>query len=96
MVQLRVMTDDHGEGEEVLALLEPLLQACTALVVSEPTELHHRGGGLRVVYTVLPAPNATTVRVQVERDDPPAGPARGAGRRTPVRAPRRQALPPGS
>ncbi|MFE5730209.1 hypothetical protein ACFQ7A_04755 [Streptomyces sp. NPDC056528] len=81
MVQIRVMSDDKALGEKVLAVLLPLLEACTALEAGEPTRLRHREGGLRVVLDVkLARPG----RVTVERDDSP--PAR------PVEWP---ALPPG-
>jgi hypothetical protein len=87
MVQLRVMTDDRDTGERVLGILEPLLRSCTALVVSERTNLNHRGGGLRVTYEVVLNPGATTVRVDqevtVERAD------------TPQRRPSRRSLPRG-
>lgn len=76
MVQLRVMTDDRQRGEEVLELLVPLLGACTALRVSEPTELRHRGGGLRVVLDVQPAGGPA---VRVEREGTPPATA-SAGR----------------
>ncbi|MFD8146098.1 hypothetical protein [Streptomyces sp. NPDC059708] len=81
MVQLRVMTDDAALGEEVLAVLVPLLRACTALRVGEPTRLTHRGGGLRVVLDVQPADPSP---VRVERVTPPDSPRRRA----------RAALPP--
>lgn len=93
MVQLRVMTDDKSRGEDVLAVLLPLLKACTALQASEPTKLSHRGGGLRVVLDVQLAGTPT---VTVERDDVP----RSSGTRTrtggpPARRTRaRRALPP--
>lgn len=78
MVQLRIMTDDIERGEDVTAILLPLLQACTALHVGEPTRLRHRAGGLRLVLDVQPA-GPPTVRLDRE-------PAR---RRTP----RRRTLP---
>jgi hypothetical protein len=89
MVQLRVMTDDRELGEEVLELLLPLLQACTALRTSEPAELRHRSGGLRVVLDVQPAVAPT---VRVEREARP--PRRGSGG-PPATRRRRRALPPG-
>jgi hypothetical protein len=82
MVQIRVMTDDRVVGERVLEILEPLLRSCTALAVSEGTNLNHRGGGLRVTYEVILNPGATTVRVDqevtVERADAPRRPSRRA------------------
>lgn len=94
MVQVRVMTDDKQIGEDVLAVLLPLLNACTALQASEPTKLSHRGGGLRVVLDVQLAGAPT---VTVERDDVPrSGRARsGGGAPARRRQPRRPALPPG-
>ncbi|MDX3298690.1 hypothetical protein PV569_34060 [Streptomyces scabiei] len=74
------MTDDRDEGERVLQILEPLLNACTALVVGSRTNLRHRGDGLRVTYEVLCLPGSTTIRVDrvdadqevtVERADEP-------------------------
>jgi hypothetical protein len=94
MVQLRVMTDNKQRGEDVLAVLLPLLNACTALQASEPTRLSHRDGGLRVVLDVQVAGAPT---VTVERDNvPPAGarPARGGPPAARRRA--RRALPPAS
>lgn len=94
MAQLRLMTDDKQRGEDVLAVLLPLLNACTALQASEPTKLSHRGGGLRVVLDVQLAGAPT---VTVERDDVP----RSSGTRTrtggaPARRQRRRLeLPPG-
>ncbi|MBV1940848.1 hypothetical protein KUF83_30400 [Streptomyces sp. BV286] len=69
------MTDDSDVGEHILEVLEPLLRSCTSLVVSERTNLNHRGGGLRVTYEVMLNPGATTVHVDqevtVERADAP-------------------------
>ncbi|WP_086708916.1 hypothetical protein [Streptomyces antimycoticus] len=93
MVQLRVMTDDRGRGEDVLAVLLPLLQACTALQASEPTRLSHRGGGLRVVLDVQLA-GAPAVRIERE-DGPAAGRTRTGRGGAPARRQRRPALPPG-
>lgn len=55
MAQLRLMTDDRELGERVLELLLPVLQDAETLLVSEPTRLNHRAGGLRVVLDVQPA-----------------------------------------
>ncbi|WP_216342621.1 hypothetical protein [Streptomyces niphimycinicus] len=93
MVQLRVMTPDKERGEDVLAVLLPLLQACTALRVSEPTPLTHRGDGLRVVLDVQLA-GVPTVRVERE-DGPAAGRTRTGRGGAPARRQRRPALPPG-
>ncbi|ATL88747.1 hypothetical protein [Streptomyces malaysiensis] len=91
MVQLRVMTDDRERGEDVLAVLLPLLQACTALQASEPTRLSHRGGGLRVVLDVQLA-GAPAVRI--EREDGPTASRTRTGRGgAPARRQRRPALP---
>lgn len=70
MVRLRAMTDDRDRGEDVLAVLLPLLNACTALQAGEPTRLSHRDSGLRVVLDVQLAGALT---VTVERDDAPTG-----------------------
>lgn len=92
MAQIRVMTDDRDEGERVLQILEPLLNACTALVVGSRTTLHHRGGGLRVTYEALCAPGATTIRVdRVDADEDVTVERAGE----PERGPRRRALPRG-
>ncbi|MFG2176947.1 hypothetical protein ACGFMO_37235 [Streptomyces niveus] len=91
MVQLRLMTDDNERGEDVLAVLLPLLNACTALRASEPTRLSHRGGGLRVVLDVQLAGAPT---VTVERSDVPPGSPRGGPPAARRRA--RRALPPAS
>ncbi|MFI1890394.1 hypothetical protein [Streptomyces jumonjinensis] len=92
MVQIRVMTDDAELGEDVLAVLLPLLRSCTALRTGEPTRLGHRGGGLRAVLDVqLAGPPA----VRVERVSQ-ASPDRATAREGAVRSPRRRAaLPPG-
>ncbi|MCX4554559.1 hypothetical protein [Streptomyces sp. NBC_01500] len=91
MVQLRLMTDEKDRGEDVLAVLLPLLNACTALQASEPTRLSHRGGGLRVVLDVQLAGAPT---VTVERDDASTGTYTRSGG-PPARRPRaRRALPP--
>ncbi|MEU6285012.1 hypothetical protein [Streptomyces sp. NPDC047028] len=94
MVQLRVMTDDKQRGEDVLAVLLPLLKACTALEAGEPTRLSHRNGGLRVVLDVQLAKAPT---VTVERDDVPrsSGTRTGGGGAPARRQRRRPALPPG-
>ncbi|MFJ8982685.1 hypothetical protein [Streptomyces sp. NPDC102282] len=88
------MTDDRDRGEDVLAVLLPLLNACTALQASEPTKLSHRGGGLRVVLDVQLAGTST---VTVEREDvpqPSATRTRTGG--APARRQRRRLeLPPG-
>ncbi|MFC7933090.1 hypothetical protein [Streptomyces cinereoruber] len=85
------MTDDRDRGEDVLAVLLPLLNACTALQAGEPTRLSHRGGGLRVVLDVQLAGAPT---VTVERDDAPTGTYTRSGG-PPARRPRpRRALPP--
>jgi hypothetical protein len=80
MVQIRIMTDDRERGEQVVDVLLPLLQACAALQVGEPTRLHHRGGGLRLVLDVQP--DTTAYSVRVDRADgpsrPPATRRRGA------------------
>lgn len=90
MAQIRVMTDDRDEGERVLQILEPLLNACTALVTGSRTTLHHRGGGLRVTYEVLCAPGATTIRVDRVDEDQEVAVERADA---PERQPRRRALP---
>ncbi|MFE2749636.1 hypothetical protein ACFXKX_35850 [Streptomyces scopuliridis] len=85
------MTDEKDRGEDVLAVLLPLLNACTALQASEPTRLSHRGGGLRVVLDVQLAGAPT---VTVERDDGPTG-TRTRSSGSPARRSRaRRALPP--
>ncbi|WP_018569640.1 hypothetical protein [Streptomyces sp. PsTaAH-124] len=91
MVQLRVMTDDKQRGEEVLAVLLPLLNACTALQASEPTKLSHRGGGLRVVLDVQLAGAPT---VTVERADELTGTRTRSGPPATRRPRARRALPP--
>ncbi|MFM9449130.1 hypothetical protein [Streptomyces acidiscabies] len=91
MVQLRVMTDDKDLGEDVLAVLLPLLDACTALQASEPTRLSHRGGGLRVVLDVQLAGAPT---VTVERADAPTGTYTRSGPPPARRSRARRALPP--
>lgn len=91
MVQLRVMTDDKQRGEEVLAVLLPLLNACTALQASEPTKLSHRGGGLRVVLDVQ---LAGAPAVTVERADEPTGTHTRSGPPATRRSRARRALPP--
>jgi hypothetical protein len=63
MVQIRVMTNDRERGEQVVGILLPLLQACTALQAGEPTRLTHCGGGLRLVLDVQPNEGATFVRL---------------------------------
>ncbi|MFI1869707.1 hypothetical protein [Streptomyces jumonjinensis] len=90
MVQIRVMTDDAELGEDVLAVLLPLLRSCTALRTGEPTRLSHRGGGLRVALDVqLADPPA----VRVERADAPRTQSRSGG--SPARRLRAQrGLPP--
>lgn len=93
MVQLRVMTDDKQLGEDVLAVLLPLLGACTALQAGEPTRLSHRGGGLRVVLDVQLAGAPT---VTVERADAPAGSRTRSGTPAARRSRVRRALPPGA
>ncbi|GGX36461.1 hypothetical protein GCM10010353_59420 [Streptomyces chryseus] len=90
MVQLRLMTDDRSRGEDVLAVLLPLLNACTALQASELTRLTHRGGGLRVVLDVQPAGPPT---VRVDREDGPSGRTRTGRAEAPARRQRRPALP---
>lgn len=91
MVQLRVMTDDKRLGEDVLAVLLPLLKACTALRTSEPTKLTHRGDGLRVTLDVQLADPPT---VRVERADAPTGTPTRSGAPTARRPRARRALPP--
>jgi hypothetical protein len=85
MVQIRVMTDDRERGEQVVEILLPLLQACTALHTSEPTRLTHRSGGLRLVLDLQP--NAGPSSVRLDREEPPPGSGRATARR--------RALPPG-
>ncbi|MEU4924627.1 hypothetical protein AB0G29_35400 [Streptomyces parvus] len=91
MVQLRLMSDDKELGEDVLAVLLPLLDACTALRAGEPTRLRHRDGGLRVVLDVqLAGPSPVTV----ERADEPTGTRTSSGPPATRRPRARRALPP--
>ncbi|WP_406588637.1 hypothetical protein [Streptomyces sp. NBUL23] len=88
------MSDDKELGEDVLAVLLPLLDACTALRAGEPTRLRHRDGGLRVVLDVqLAAPSPVTAeRVDVNRSSSEQSRNGGAPAR---RQRRRLELPPG-
>ncbi|MFE5037143.1 hypothetical protein [Streptomyces sp. NPDC056683] len=73
MAQIRVM----GDADEVAAVLEvllPFVQASTAVVASAPRELGMRGEGRRVVFELLPAPDAP---VTVEQAGPAVRTPRG-------------------
>ncbi|MEV1178981.1 hypothetical protein [Nonomuraea sp. NPDC049784] len=91
MVQFRAMDDNADDVAQVLAVVLPLLGDCPNLVVSGPRRLGHRGGGGRVVFEVMLAPErdgrqwANADRVD---DQPPALPRERAPRRALPRAPR--------
>ena len=70
MAQVRLMGDD---AEEVGAVLEMLLRACTGLVVGHSTELSKRGPGRRIVFELLPT-GPGTVRIERLDDDAPPPP----------------------
>ncbi len=94
MPQVRLMGDDPDEVDDVLEVALRWLRTCPDLVVGNPTGLHHRSGGRRVVFELMLAAPTGPQRVQAERVDTPSSPPRAsvpaAGRPR-----RRPALPPG-
>lgn len=90
MAQIRIMSDNAAEVEQVLDLLLEYLRDCPDLAAGSPTRLGHRGGGGRVVFELMPArPTTPPVRVEAERVDEPAPSRPRVARRSP------RALPPG-
>ncbi|WP_157249708.1 hypothetical protein [Nonomuraea typhae] len=91
MPQVRVMGDDLHHVEQVVTLLLHLINSAPALTAGDPTRLHHRGGGGRIVFdvnaTTRPASAERPEQVRAERID-------NQGARPPRRTPRRRALPP--